>query len=75
IPAIAQMIFFLIFKNIHMEYILHFNYNLIIILFSYIATILNNLPLKIKEKVPLLQGTFSKGYNSLAKRPLVKYTA
>ncbi|MGF9814247.1 hypothetical protein [Bacillus sp. BS98] len=39
IPAIAQMIFFLIFKNIHMGYILHFNYNLIIILFSYIATI------------------------------------
>jgi len=39
IPAIAQMIFFLIFKNIHMGYILHFNYNLIIILFSYIASI------------------------------------
>ena len=39
IPAIAQMIFFLIFKNIHMGYILHFNYNIIIILFSYIATI------------------------------------
>ncbi|WP_306482766.1 hypothetical protein [Bacillus toyonensis] len=34
IPAIAQMIFFLIFKNIHMGYILHFNYNLIIILFN-----------------------------------------
>ncbi|PEA07001.1 hypothetical protein CN425_18975 [Bacillus cereus] len=39
IPAIAQMIFFLIFKNIHMGYILHFNYNLIIILFSYIVSI------------------------------------
>lgn len=39
IPAIAQMIFFLIFKNIHMGYILHFNYNLIIILFNYIASI------------------------------------
>ncbi|PEM93741.1 hypothetical protein CN558_24035 [Bacillus wiedmannii] len=39
IPAIAQMIFFLIFKNIHMGYILHFNYNLIILLFSYIASI------------------------------------
>ena len=39
IPAIAQMIFFLIFKNIHMGYILHFNYNLIIIFFSYIASI------------------------------------
>ncbi|MED2841484.1 hypothetical protein P4255_29255 [Bacillus wiedmannii] len=39
IPAIAQMIFFLIFKNIHMGYILHFNYNLIIALFSYIASI------------------------------------
>ncbi|HFK1506702.1 hypothetical protein B4079_0383 [Bacillus cereus] len=39
IPAIAQMIFFLIFKNIHMGYILHFHYNLIILLFSYIASI------------------------------------
>ncbi|WP_346023528.1 hypothetical protein [Bacillus cereus] len=39
IPAIAQMIFFLIFKNIHMGYILHFNYNLIIILFNYIVSI------------------------------------
>ncbi|MGE7885569.1 hypothetical protein [Bacillus sp. NPDC094077] len=39
IPAIAQMIFFLIFKNIHMGYILHFNYNLIIILFNYIISI------------------------------------
>ncbi|MGG1166295.1 hypothetical protein [Bacillus mycoides] len=39
IPAIAQMIFFLIFKNIHMGYILHFNYNLIIILFNYIPSI------------------------------------
>lgn len=39
IPAIAQMIFFLIFKNIHMGYILHFNYNLIIILFNYLASI------------------------------------
>jgi hypothetical protein len=39
IPAIAQIIFFLILKNIHMGYILHFNYNLIIILFNYIASI------------------------------------
>jgi hypothetical protein len=39
IPAIAQMIFFLIFKNIHMGYILHFNYNFLIVLFSYIASI------------------------------------
>ncbi|WP_144499557.1 hypothetical protein [Bacillus sp. FDAARGOS_235] len=39
IPAITQMIFFLIFKNIHMGYILHFNYNLIIILFNYIVSI------------------------------------
>lgn len=39
IPAITQMIFFLIFKNIHMGYILHFNYNLIIILFNYLASI------------------------------------
>ncbi|EJR57412.1 hypothetical protein IIO_04939 [Bacillus cereus VD115] len=39
IPAIAQMIFFLIFKNIHMGYMLHFNYNLIIILFNYIVSI------------------------------------
>lgn len=38
IPAIAQMIFFLIFKNIHMGYMLHFNYNLIIILFNYIVS-------------------------------------
>ncbi|MES9799396.1 hypothetical protein [Bacillus toyonensis] len=39
IPAIIQMIFFLIFKNIHMGYILHFNYNLIILLFNYIVSI------------------------------------
>ncbi|WP_040963200.1 hypothetical protein [Bacillus mycoides] len=39
IPAIAQMIFFLIFKNIHMGYMVHFNYNLIIILFNYIVSI------------------------------------
>ncbi|MEH7459740.1 hypothetical protein V7183_21775 [Bacillus sp. JJ1127] len=37
-PAITQMIFFLKYKNIHMGYMLHFNYNFIIVLFNYILS-------------------------------------
>lgn len=38
IPAISQIIFFLIYENIHMGYMLHFNYNFIIMVINYIIS-------------------------------------